>query len=147
MISFKQFFFEKTVSGVVEEIYIEDIGTVSAKIDSGNSAYNVLHGIQISTDNKTELKFKTINDIVITKPITGYISINVGAGHTEDRPVIELDVKINDKTFNNVKFSISDRSSNENPVLIGKDFIMNQLDALIDVSGKNLLAKNIDVRY
>jgi hypothetical protein len=43
MITFKQFY-EKTVIGLVETIYINDIGDVEAKVDSGNGAYNVLHG-------------------------------------------------------------------------------------------------------
>lgn len=146
MINFKQYFFEKNVVGVIETIYIDGIGEVSAKIDSGNSAFNVLHGIDTDISNNN-LTFTTANNITLTKPIKGSVTINIGAGHTEERPVVELDVKINGKDFNNVKFSISDRSTNENPVLVGKNFIMKELDALIDVGAKNLLPKKIEVNY
>lgn len=145
MISFKKFY-EKNVIGISEVIYIDGIGEVVAKVDSGNSAFNVLHGTDIDVRNNN-VSFKTVNNTFLTRPVKSTITINVGAGHTEDRPVVELDVKVGVKKFNGVKFSISDRSTNENPVLICKDFIMNQLDALIDVNGKNLASKDIEVNY
>ena len=36
------------IVGLVEKIYIEDIGEVDAKIDSGNGAYNVINGEVVS---------------------------------------------------------------------------------------------------
>ena len=146
MINFKQFFFEKNVVGVIETIFIEGLGDIAAKIDSGNSAYNVLHGTNIDISNNN-ITFTTVKNKIVTKPIVGSVTINVGAGHTEERPVVEFNVKILDKEFSNVKFSISDRSTNDNPVLIGKNFIINQLDALIDVASTNLLSKKISVTY
>ena len=35
---------EDDIVGLVERIYIDGIGEVDAKIDSGNGAYNVIHG-------------------------------------------------------------------------------------------------------
>ena len=145
MITFKQFF-EKTVIGLVETIYINDIGDVEAKVDSGNGAYNVLHGSGVNIKDE-QVTFTTINNRTLTKPVVNHIKINVGAGNFEDRPVVEFDIKIGDIEFNNVKFSIGNRGSNEYPVLIGKDFIRNELDALIDVGAKNIFDNNIEVNY
>lgn len=146
MINFKKYFNEKTVVGLIEKIHIDGIGDVDAKVDSGNGAFNVLHGEKIRIENDI-VKFETINNRTIEKPVVGHVKINVGAGNFEDRPVVEFNIKIGDRSFENVKFSIGNRGNNEYPVLIGKDFIRDQLDALIDVSAKNILSKNIELNY
>lgn len=146
MQNFKTYFIEKKIIGLIETIDIEGVGPIQAKVDSGNGAYCVLHGVDIKNDDN-EVTFTTIHDKVITKPVVEKISINVGAGYVEDRPVVEFNVKIGKNTFNNVKFSIGNRGSNDQPVLLGKDFIRNSLDALIDVGSKDLASKNIEVNY
>lgn len=145
MITFKKFY-EKNVVGLVETIFIDGVGEVEAKIDSGNGAFNVLHGDNVEMKDNM-CKFTTVNRKVIEKPIVDMITINVGAGNFEERPVVEFSIKFGTKQFDNVKFSIGNRTNNEYPVLIGKDFIRNELDALIDVDGVNLFDKNIEVDY
>lgn len=146
MIKFKQYFHEKTVIGLIETIYINDIGEVEAKVDSGNGAFNVIHGENVAVKDD-EVTFNTINGRTLTKPVVNHIKINVGAGNFEDRPVVEFDIKIGNREFNSVKFSIGNRANNEFPVLIGKDFIRDELDALIDVGAKNIFDNNIEVAY
>lgn len=145
MITFKQFY-EKNVVGLVETIFIDGVGEVEAKIDSGNGAFNVLHGENIEM-NEEVCRFITVDGKKIEKPIVDIITINVGAGNFEERPVVEFSIKFGTKQFDNVKFSIGNRANNEYPVLIGKDFIRNDLDALIDVDGVNLFDQNIEVDY
>jgi hypothetical protein len=81
----------------------------------------------------------------VEKDLIETITINLGAGNMEKRPVVEFDVKVGNRIFKNVRFSIGNRSSNEHKVLVGKDFIENELDALIDVSLKNVASKGIEV--
>ena len=145
MITFKQFY-EKNVVGLVETIFIDGVGEVEAKIDSGNGAFNVLHGENIEM-NEEVCKFITVDGKKIEKPIVDMITINVGAGNFEERPVVEFSIKFGTRQFDNVKFSIGNRVNNEYPVLIGKDFIRNDLDALIDVDGVNLFDKGVEVDY
>ena len=145
MITFKQFY-EKNVVGLVETIFIDGVGEVEAKIDSGNGAFNVLHGENIEM-NEEVCKFITVDGKKIEKPIVDIITINVGAGNFEERPVVEFSIKFGTRQFDNVKFSIGNRANNEYPVLIGKDFIRNDLDALIDVDGVNLFDKGVEVDY
>ena len=57
MITFKTFFEQKSL-GLIETINIEGIGPIDAKVDSGNGAYNVLHGVNVSVNNK-EVIFTT----------------------------------------------------------------------------------------
>jgi len=135
---------EKTVLGLEETIYIDGVGQLRAKLDTGNGAFNVLHGENIQQDGEF-VRFTTENGVVLEKPVSDHITINLGAGNKEDRPVVLLNVKIGDKIFRDVPFSIGNRSENSHKVLIGKLFIQNQLDALIDVGLTDVAKKNIEV--
>ena len=144
MKKFKQYFEEKTVLGLIEFFHIDGVGKVAAKLDSGNGAFNVLHGENIQ-EQGDKVFFKTVNGRTLVKDKKDSITINVGAGNTEDRPVVEFNIKVGDKTFENVPFSIGNRSSNIFKILVGKDFIETQLDALIDVGQENIAGSNIEV--
>jgi hypothetical protein len=140
---FKQFYIEKTIIGLVEEITIDELGPVPCKVDSGNGAYNVLHGENIKLGEGT-VKFDTVHGKTIQKDVVDTIVINVGAGNTEERPIVLFDIKLGDKIFKGVKFSIGNRTANEYPVLISATFIK-ELDALIDISQKHIFSQNISV--
>jgi hypothetical protein len=144
MNTFKNFFVEKLIVGLEEIINLKGVGPLKAKLDSGNGAFNVLHGSNIEIDNNTT-KFETEGGIHIEKPIQDIITINLGAGNREERPVVLFDVKIGNKVFKDVPFSIGNRTENTHKVLIGKNFIQNELDALIDVGLSNVADKNIEV--
>lgn len=150
MRSFKQFFVEKNILGVEEDITIDGVGTMSAKLDSGNGAFNVLHGddIEFGKDKKNNeqiVRFTTVNSIRLEKPVEETITINIGEGNAVERPVCLFDCMIGGRKFNSVPFSISNRSTNDHKVLIGKGFIKKELDALIDVALSNVANKNITV--
>jgi hypothetical protein len=101
-----------------------------------------LHGDSIQVQGK-KLFFKTVNNKTIIKDIKETITINVGSGHTEERPVVHFNVTVGDKSFNDVPFSIGDRTTNIYKILVGKDFIEKNLDALIDVGQENIADDNI----
>jgi hypothetical protein len=136
MITFKQYFQEDTedrpILGVTEYITINGIGSIIAKIDSGNEAYNVLHGVDIKPNNDNTITFTTVDDKIITLPKTGSIDINIGSGNIEARPTVSLDIILQNKSYKNITFSIADRADNEQQVLIGEPFI-ERLNALVDV--------------
>lgn len=144
MKTFKQFY-EKTIIGLIERIDIHGIGPVDAKIDSGNGAYNVLHGEDITRQGNM-VTFTTVNGKRLIKDIKDTVTINVGAGNIEERPVVTFRMKFGGKEFENVPFSIGNRSANEYKVLVGKDFIK-QLDALIDIDSRHIADDQIEVDY
>lgn len=146
MRSFKQFFSEKYIVGLEELIQLKGIGPIKAKLDSGNGAYNVLHGEDMETDGNI-VRFTTVSGIRVEKEVQENIVINLGAGNKEERPVVLFDIKFGDRVFKDIPFSIGNRSENLHKVLIGKGFIQNDLDALIDVAQKNVANKNIEVDY
>ena len=146
MKKFKQFFIEKQVFGLIEFFDLDEVGKIPAKLDSGNGAYNVLHGedIQIQGD---KVFFRTENGKTLLKDRKGNITINVGAGNTEERPIVEFDFTIGNKQFTNIPFTLSDRSTNLYKILVGKEFIENELDALIDVSQENIADEDYEAEY
>ena len=75
------------------------------------------------------------------------IVINVGAGNTEERPVVNFDLKIGNKEFKDIPFSVGNRSSNLFKILVSKDFIEKELDALIDVSQEDIAGKEVEATY
>jgi hypothetical protein len=126
----------RPVLGVVETIIIDGIGEAIAKIDSGNEAYNVLHGLDISDNDDGTITFNTINEKSVTLPKTGEIDINIGSGNIEKRPTVELDFTMREKPYLAITFSIADRADNEQQILIGEPFVK-QINALIDVKLDN----------
>ena len=110
----------------------------------------MIHGEDVY-QNGGVLVFKTYdkdNELKqVSKKLLQYINVNIGSGKVEQRPVIELDIKFGDKEYSKIPFSVANRSSNSHKILICKDFIQNQLDALIDVSGKMLSDKGVEVEY
>jgi hypothetical protein len=142
MISFKQFFVEKNILGLEENIYLDGIGLIKAKLDTGNGAYNVLHGEDIETDGQI-VRFTTMNGYRIEKPVKTTVTINIGAGNKEERPVCLFDCKIGGRSFPNIPFSVGNRADNNHKVLIGKTFIQDHLNALVDVSVTNVADKQL----
>lgn len=122
----------ESVLGLIETVTIQNIGTADAKVDSGNGAYNVLHGTDVAS-TKDETTFTTINNKRVKLKVVEFIDINIGSGNVEKRPVVQLNIKIGDKVYNNVRFSIADRSENEHQILLGKEFI-EKLGGVIDVT-------------
>ena len=139
MITFKKYYESNKPLGLIETITFKEIGPIEAKIDSGNGAYNVLHGVNLSfNDDRSEVSFDTVNDIKLSKPVLEFIDINVGSGADgeatiDNRPVVEFDIEIGDKMYPKTKFSIGSREDNEYKILVGKEFI-EKLGGIIDVS-------------
>jgi hypothetical protein len=141
---------ERLVIGLEEPVLIKGLGELSAKIDSGNGGYNVIHGTDFHQQGE-ELMFTTHDSFGHEKKIQAKvidtIEVNMGGGNIENRPVIELDLKFAGEDYKKIPFSVSDRSSNTNPILISKGFVEKELEALIDVGAKNISSDGIDVVY
>lgn len=141
---------EKIIIGIEEPMLVKGVGEILAKIDSGNGGFNVIHG-EDTTIQGDILNFKTTNkdgqERRVSKKIKEYIDVNIGGGHVQHRPVVELDVQLGGKEYKKIPFSVTDRSGNDNKILISKDFVGKELDALIDVTKKKIADNNIQVNY
>lgn len=149
MKSFATFYTEKTVVGLNEYMNLDGVGRLVCKIDSGNGAYNVLHGEDLDKQGN-KVTFITYDQEGkkrrLTKDIVKMITINVGAGYTEERPVVLFRVTFNNRQFDNVPFSIGNRTKNQHKILVGLEFIK-QLDALIDVDAEYIADDALEVDY
>ena len=141
---------EKMVIGLEEPILVKGVGEFLAKIDSGNSGYNVIHGEDFIVQGNI-LNFKTINkdgdERRVSKKIKETLRVNIGGGHIQERPVIELDIKFAGDDYKKIPFSVTNRADNEHKVLISKDFVGKELKALIDVTKDNIANDDINVDY
>ena len=146
MKKFNRFFLEKQVLGLIEFFDVDGIGKIPSKLDSGNGAFNVIHGEDIQLQGN-KVHFKTVNNKRLMKDKVDEIVINVGAGNTETRPVVNFDLKIGNKEFKDIPFSVGDRSTNLFKILVSKDFIEQHLDALIDVSQEDIADEEIEANY
>jgi len=146
MKKFKQFFIEKQVLGLIERFYVDGVGEIPSKLDSGNGAFNVIHGEDIQVQGN-KVHFKTVNNRRLMKDKVDEIVINVGADTMETRNVVNFDLKIGNKEFTDVPFSVGNRSSNIFKILVSKDFIEKELDALIDVSQEDIADEEREVDY
>jgi hypothetical protein len=118
-------FYTKIIENYVDnviEIKIDGIGTGIAEADTGNSGYNVLHGI-VTYIKDNMVTFETINNKTVEKPVAEFITAVTGSSNEENRPVVLLDIIVNGLPHNRVPFSISDRSTNEQKILLGKPFL------------------------
>jgi hypothetical protein len=121
MKSFKEYFLENTFDPK-EPIKIVDIGDFVAKVDSGNDGHCVLHGDDIEI-NDDKVSFTTAHGKRITRPLIDTTSINIGGGVEEKRPIINLDFSLKGKQYKNQRFSVGNRETNDEKVLIGLKFL------------------------
>ena len=75
MKTFLQYFNESFEIGLVEQVKIPELQqTIPAKIDSGNDAYNVLHGENIQYNGNT-VKFTTVEGKTIEKQVKDLLRV------------------------------------------------------------------------
>lgn len=139
---------ERLVIGLEEPVLIKGLGSIKAKVDSGNGGFNVIHGDNFVQEGDM-LSFDTFDSEGQKKrvqyKIDSYVDVNIGSGNIQHRPVVLLNIKFANEEYKEIPFSVTDRSDNINPILISKSFVQNELDALIDVGAKNISNDNIQV--
>lgn len=111
-----------TEAGFIETVKIQGIGEISAKLDTGNGSYCVLHADEIDIKgDKVVWKHdgKTFtNDIeTVKKFVVGGVR-----NEKETRPVIFLNVEFNGDTYE-MRFALSDRNGMTTPCLLNRKFI------------------------
>ena len=93
-----------------------------AKIDTGNSGYNMIHGEDIKDNENHTVTFKLSNGKTVTKKIVSRIIVKSGIGEKK-RLVIFMDIEFHGKKYPNIKFSIGDRNHMSTKVLLGLQFL------------------------
>lgn len=134
---FRKFYETQQTIGTVEEIEIEGIGRIPARIDTGNTGYNVLHALTVTPIDKDKVRFTTIGDKTLEKDIKGTIEVLAG-GKNHNRYVVHFNLRIGSQFYQDIPFSLTDRSSNEEKVLIGEPFLK-KMNAVIDTAKAEII--------
>lgn len=106
---------------VREQVKVDGV-EYTAKIDTGNSGYNMIHGDDIKDNGDHTVTFTLPNGKRITKKIVSRITVKSGIGEKK-RLVILMDVEFHGKKYPNIKFSVGDRSHMSTKVLFGLQFL------------------------
>lgn len=93
-----------------------------AKIDTGNSGYNMVHATDIKDNGDHTVTFTLANGKKVTKKIVSRIRVKSGVGEKK-RIVVLMDIDFHGKHFPNIKFSVGDRSHMSTKVLLGLRFL------------------------
>jgi RimK family alpha-L-glutamate ligase len=106
---------------VREKVKIDGV-EYTAKIDTGNSGYNMMHGDEIKDNGDHTVTFKLPSGKKVTKKIVSRITVKSGIGEKK-RLVVLMDIEFHGKKYTNIKFSLGDRSHMSTKVLIGLQFL------------------------
>ena len=106
---------------VRENITIEGVD-YHAKIDTGNSGYNMIHADEIKDNGNHTVTFTLPNGKRTTKKIVSRLVVKSGIGKKK-RMVVLMDIVFRGKKYPNIKFSIGDRAHMSSKVLLGLQFL------------------------
>jgi ribosomal protein S6--L-glutamate ligase len=113
----------KKVVGFREVVYVEGIGDLVAKFDTGNGSLScsmTYDKAELSDDKKVvkwELGGKTF-----TSKVIGFANAEVGS-ETHERPIIELDMQFAGKNYKDVHVSLVDRKEKSTKFLVNRKFM------------------------
>ncbi|WP_153445767.1 ATP-dependent zinc protease family protein [Vibrio algicola] len=114
-----------------------------AKVDTGatTSSINATEIKDFEKDGKDmvsfKIKVKDQESETITLPVVRWVHIKQSSStKTSRRPIIELNIKLGDKTYT-TPFNLVDRDHMVNAILLGRSFLTKV--ALVDVEQKYLL--------
>lgn len=98
-------------------------GVIKGKVDTGATICS-LHADNYKINREAgTITFMSpeLSRNELTVPMVDQQSVKSADGGSEYRPVIELNIKVNGKIVNNVKFNLNDRSHMEFTMLVGKN--------------------------
>ena len=106
-------------------------GAIKGKVDTG-AEISSLHADDIKVMNGT-VKFinKDLSQNVISVPVAEKQAVKSADGGVEYRPVIELDIEVNDKPVRGVLFNLNNRDQMEYPCLVGQN-VLEKTNFLVD---------------
>ena len=113
--------------GVIENIkFLENgIEPMTAKMDTGNSGYNVVGVTDLEVNGKTaEFYIKDTNQKIKKEVLPKKSIIKNNGDENEVRYVVKFDIKIGEKVYKDVEFSLSNRDNMNHVVLISRKFMI-----------------------
>ena len=126
--------------GYYETVNIKPFGNLTAKLDTGNYNYSVIHAENISTKGKS-ITFD-LNGITHTaKSLGKYVSVT--GGGDDERDLIKLDFTFLGTLYKDVEFGLDDRSKMGTEVLFNRD-IMSTMNVIVNPQRKYVVTTKYD---
>lgn len=116
---------EQIVGDVVDVIITSIPGSkpIKGKIDTGADVSS-LHADEWNiSDGRVTFISPDLSENKITMPVLEKQAVKLSNGSMEYRPVIELNVKINEQQITNCMFNLNDRGAMTYPLLIGQNVL------------------------
>jgi len=116
---------EKIIGDIADVIITSIPGSkpIKGKIDTGADVSS-LHAENWKIDNgQVTFVCNELSENQITMPVIEKQAVKLSNGDMEYRPVIELNIKINDQQLTNVMFNLNDRGAMTYPMLIGQNVL------------------------
>jgi len=116
---------ERILGDVVDVIVtsIPNSGALKGKVDTGADVSSV-HAENWKVDNgQVTFECPELSENRITLPVLEKQAIKSSNGDVEYRPVIELNIKVNNQQLTNVMFNLNDRGTMSYPMLIGQNIL------------------------
>jgi len=110
-----------TECGYIENITIEAMGDMKAKMDTGNGSYCVIHSDKWEIKKDGYVTWTHLGKEFEHK-LDGMKNVRT-MGKMEERPSVLLNVIFNGDTYKDVKFTISNRENMSTPILLNRSFI------------------------
>lgn len=97
--------------------------TLDGKVDTGAELSSMhVDSFNIAGD-MVAMTCKLISSSMFRLPLTRMVTIRNSDGQTEERPVVTVQISINNDNRMNVEFSLNDRSNNADQILIGQNIL------------------------
>lgn len=134
----------KMILGETEWIYVEDAnGNFMSRVDTGatTSSISAQDVTVFEREGRRWVKFRMPVDggkfVDVEAPFVKYIRIRQANG-LDDRPIVRMTIRLGAVT-EKADFSLTDRSTMDFPVLLGREFIKDV--AVVDVARENVQGK------
>lgn len=116
---------EKIIGDCVDVIItsIPNSSAMKGKVDTGADVSSI-HAEEWSIDNgQVTFICPELSENKITLPVLEKQAIKSSNGDMEYRPVIELNIKINNQQLTNIMFNLNDRGTMKYPILVGQNIL------------------------
>ena len=124
-----------TECGWEEVVTIKPFGQLSAKFDTGNYKFSVLHAENIEI-NGNKITFTLGDKTITTKLIGKYVSVT--GGGEDERPIIELGFEFSGSNYSKIPFGLDDRTKMGTDVLMNRK-MMKMLNVMVNPQRKYIV--------
>ena len=124
-----------TECGWEEVVTIKPFGQLSAKFDTGNYKFSVLHAENIEI-NGNKITFTLGDKTITTKLIGKYVSVT--GGGEDERPIVELGFEFSGSNYSKIPFGLDDRTKMGTDVLMNRK-MMKMLNVMVNPQRKYIV--------